>query len=218
MLLQTTLIQKQQQYSGKRGCRAISQIHVSAHRTVALFQLYWSWVLSFSLSLMLCFSFSIRQIVATRDTSHQQQGPDRSHQWEVHTGGSSEEVGAWAESQMWGVESCPVRAGPHHRRVALQICRVSDSSVAHKRVWFEITLNSTVCLMEIRKRWGMSFIHVSAGYRQSRAGETAVKMTKTVKLVSWCVHLLLASSETEFACTGRHFQKSFTSVFAVSWF
>lgn len=112
---------------------------------------------------MLCFSFSIRQTVATCDTSHQQQGPDRSHQWEVHTGGSSEEVSARAESQMWGVESCPVRAGPHHRRVALQICRVSDSSVAPKRVWFEITLNSTVCLMEIRNRWGMSFIHVSAG-------------------------------------------------------
>lgn len=70
------------------------------------------------------------QTVAARDSSDQQQGPDGGHQREVHPGGSSEEGGPGAQSQMRGVDPRPVRAGPRHRRVALQICRVSGSSLA----------------------------------------------------------------------------------------
>lgn len=40
------------------------------------------------------------QTVAARDSSDQQQGPDGGHQREVHPGGSSEEGGPGAQSQM----------------------------------------------------------------------------------------------------------------------
>lgn len=65
------------------------------------------------------------QAVAARDPGHQQQGPDGGHQREVHPGGGSEEVCPRAQGQVRGVDPGALRAGPRHRRVALQIRRVS---------------------------------------------------------------------------------------------
>ena len=63
--------------------------------------------------------------MAARDARHQQQGPDGGHQREVHPGRGTEEIGARAQGQVRGVEPQSVRAGLHHRRVALPLRRVS---------------------------------------------------------------------------------------------
>lgn len=68
------------------------------------------------------------QAVAARDPGHQQQGPDRGHQREVHPGGGSEKVGPRAQGQVRGMDPSTLRAGPRHRRVALQIRRVSGDT------------------------------------------------------------------------------------------